>query len=193
MQGTTRRRVDQPWLVVLHTLGVLSLLGLALLPGQAPAEVAGWLVPPAIPLVPGRARRVRGRPARRACTHPGRRAAGRAGWRALDDYLLQSWRLVLLRSVLVWGLWVSSGWWGPAGCGWRRGAGGCGRGKAGAGRGCNAGALARGGVDALARAAVLAGGVPGAGAARSRQGGWGDECLGLGCVVCERDGPRSIG
>ena len=47
MQGTTRRRVDQPWLVVLHALAVLSLLGLALL-GQVPAEVAGWLVPPAV-------------------------------------------------------------------------------------------------------------------------------------------------
>ena len=35
MQGTTRRRVDQPWLVVLHALAVLSLLGLALL-GQFP-------------------------------------------------------------------------------------------------------------------------------------------------------------
>lgn len=38
MQGTTRCRVDQPWLVVLHALAVLSLLRLAL-PGQAPAEV----------------------------------------------------------------------------------------------------------------------------------------------------------
>jgi len=34
MQGTTRRRVDQPWLVVLHALAVLSLLGLALLVGR---------------------------------------------------------------------------------------------------------------------------------------------------------------
>jgi len=103
MQGTTRRRVDQPWLVVLYTLGVLSLLGLALL-GQVPTEVAGWLVPPAIPLVQGRARRLRGRPA--GCWY--------APWQALGDYLLQSWRPVLLRSLLVWGLWAWSGEWGPA-------------------------------------------------------------------------------
>ena len=80
MQGTTRRRVDQPWLVVLHALAVLSLLGLALL-GQVPAEVAGWLVLPAVA-----AGRVRGRAARWGC----------AQWRALGDYLLQSWRPVLL-------------------------------------------------------------------------------------------------
>jgi hypothetical protein len=47
MHGTTRRGVDQPWLVMLYALAVLSLLGLMML-GQAPAEVAGWLVPPAI-------------------------------------------------------------------------------------------------------------------------------------------------
>ena len=52
MQGTTRRRVDQSWLVVLHALAVLCLLGLALL-GQAPAEVAGWLLPPALPVPAG--------------------------------------------------------------------------------------------------------------------------------------------
>jgi Transposase IS66 family len=112
MQGTTRRRDDQPAWVVLHTLGVLSLLGLALL-GQVPAEVGGWLVPPAIPMAQGRARRVRSSPTRRGCTHPGRAAAGRAGWRALGDYLLASWRPVLLRSLLLWGLWEWSGRWGP--------------------------------------------------------------------------------
>ena len=106
MQGTTRRRVDQPWLVVLHALAVLSLLGLALL-GQVPAEVAGWLVLPTVA-----AGRVRGSPARWGCAHPGLRAAGRAGWRALGDYLLQSWRPVLLRSLLLWGLWAWSGEWG---------------------------------------------------------------------------------
>ena len=48
MQGTTRSRVYQPVLVVLHGLVVLSVLGLALL-GQMPGEVAGWLVQPAVP------------------------------------------------------------------------------------------------------------------------------------------------
>jgi len=104
MQGTTRCRVDQPWLVVLHALAVLSLLGLALL-GQVPAEVAGWLVAPAVA-----AGRHRSRPPRWGCAPPGRRAAGRA----LGDYLLQSWRPVLLRSLLLWGLWAWSGGWGPA-------------------------------------------------------------------------------
>ena len=140
-----RRRVDQPWLVVLHALAVLSLLGLALL-GQVPAEVAGWLGLPAVA-----AGRVRGRPARWGCAHPDLRAAGRAGWRALGAYLLQSWRPVLLRSLLLWGLWAWSGEWGwswlrlvpwalwlwrgvglgspgacvsrQPGCGWRRGCG----------------------------------------------------------------------
>mgnify|MGYP000577480194 CR=1 FL=1 len=45
MQGTTRSRVYQLALVVLHGLVVLSILGLALL-GQMPGETAGWLVPP---------------------------------------------------------------------------------------------------------------------------------------------------
>jgi transposase-like protein len=103
MQGTTRRRVDQPWLVVLHALAVLSLLGLALL-GQVPAEVAGWLVPPAVAAGRVRPGRLRGSPARWGCAH----------WRVLGDYLLQSWRPVLLRSLLLWGLWAWSGGWGPA-------------------------------------------------------------------------------
>jgi transposase-like protein len=103
MQGSTRRRVDQPWLVVLHGLAVLSLLGLALL-GQVPVEVAGWLVSPAIGVVLVKAGRHRRSPA--GCWN--------AHWRALGDYLLQSWRPVLLRSLLVWGLWAWSGGWGPA-------------------------------------------------------------------------------
>ncbi len=103
MQGTTRRRVDQPWLVVLHALAVLSLLGLALL-GQVPAEVAGWLVPPAVAAGRVRPGRLRGSPAGCWCAH----------WRALSAYLLQSWRPVLLRGLLLWGLWAWSGGWGPA-------------------------------------------------------------------------------
>jgi transposase-like protein len=103
MQGTTRRRVDQPWLVVLHALAVLSLLGLALL-GQVPAEAAGWLIPPAILGVLVRAGRHRHSQTGRWYAH----------WRALGDYLLQSWRPVLLRSLLLWGLWAWSGGWGPA-------------------------------------------------------------------------------
>lgn len=107
MQGTTNCRIDQSWLVVLHALAVLSLLGLALL-GQAPAEVAGWLVTPT-----GAAGWSRSRPRRGGYASAGRQAAGKAGWRALGDYLLRSWRPVLLRSVLLWGLWAWSGGWGP--------------------------------------------------------------------------------
>jgi hypothetical protein len=90
MQGSTRRRVDQPWLVVLHALAVLSLLGLALL-GQVPAEVAGWLVPPAVAAGRVRPGRLRGSQAGCGCAHG----------RALSEYLLQSWRPVLLRGLLL--------------------------------------------------------------------------------------------
>jgi len=107
MQGTTNCRIDQSWLVVLHALAVLSLLGLALL-GQAPAEVAGWLVTPAAAV--GRAR---SRPLRWRHVVPGRRAASKASWWALGQYLQRSWRPVLLRSLLLWGLWAWSGRWGP--------------------------------------------------------------------------------
>lgn len=103
MQGTTRRRVDQPWLVMLYALAVVSLLGLALL-GQVPAEVAGWLVPPAVAAGRVRAGRLRG-------------SAAGCWWvhgQALSDYLLQSWRPVLVRGLLLWGLWAWSGGWGPA-------------------------------------------------------------------------------
>lgn len=103
MQGTTRHPVDQTWLVVLHALAVLSLLGLALL-GQVPAEVAGWLVPPAV--AAGRVRAGRHRP--RQTVH------WSAHWQALGAYLRQSWRPVLARSLLLWGLEAWSGGWGPA-------------------------------------------------------------------------------
>ena len=103
MQGTTRSRVYQPALVVLHGLVVLSVLGLALL-GQMPGEAAGWLVQPA---VPGGGVRLRQPPSVR-CRRP--------GWSshlaALGWYLAESWPPVLLRSLLLWGLWAWSGQWG---------------------------------------------------------------------------------
>ena len=152
MQGTTGRRVDQPWLVVLHALAVLSLLGLALL-GQVPAEVAGWLILPAVAGGGGGL---------------GRPAGWVAQWRALGDYLAASWPPVLLRSLLLWGLWAWSGDWGWSwlrlvpwglwlwrglGVGWPRLA---------------AGGLAVGAEGVLARAAARAGGVSGGGAEPAR-------------------------
>jgi len=101
MQGTTRSRVYQSALVVLHGLVVLSVLGLALL-GQLPGEAAGWLVQPVVP-----GTRLRQPPWVRY---------RRPGWSvqvaALGQYLAASWRPVLLRSLLLWALWAWSGQWG---------------------------------------------------------------------------------
>jgi hypothetical protein len=103
MQGTPRSRVYQPALVVLHGLVVLSVLGLALL-GQMPGEAAGWLVQPAVP-----GGGVRLRPPPQVRFRP-------AGWSShlavLGRYLAETWPPVLLRSLLLWGLWAVSGQWG---------------------------------------------------------------------------------
>ena len=176
MQGTTRRWVDQLAWSCCTALVVLSLLGLALL-GQMPGEVAGWLVPPA---VPGRGAGVRGPPGHRC----GRRGAIRCGrWR---QYLAASWRPVLLRSLLLWGLWAWSGEWGWAwlrlvpwalwlwrgvGVGWPRGA---------SRRGCGSGVASGVVADAAAGAARVSGG----GAEPAAHGGAGRgglALLGLGC------------
>jgi hypothetical protein len=100
-------RVYQLTLGVLHMLVVLSVLGLALV-GQLPAEAAGWLIQPASfggqagwPRASGVRVRRPGWP----CSEPA----------ALRHYLAESWPPVLLRSLLVWGLWAWSGEWGPAG------------------------------------------------------------------------------
>jgi len=103
MQSTTRLRVYQLDLVVLHALVVLSILGLALV-GQMPAEAAGWLIRPVA--AGGQAGR---RPTAWLCVWrprwPGSQSA------ALGQYLAVSWPPVLLRSLAVWAL---SGGWGPA-------------------------------------------------------------------------------
>ena len=85
---------------MLHGLAVLSLLGLALL-GQVPGEVAGWLVLPAVRGAAGRPRAAAG------CGRGGRWWA--CALAALGGYLAQSWPPVLLRSLLLWGLWAWSG------------------------------------------------------------------------------------
>ncbi len=102
MQGTTRRWVDQPWWIGFHVLAVVSLLGLALL-GQVPGDVGGWVLRPTAADVASPVRQ----PARRGACEGGR-------WQALGCYLLQTWRPVVLRSLLLWGLWEGSGRWGPA-------------------------------------------------------------------------------
>ena len=182
MQGTTRRRVDQPWLVVLHALAVLSLLGLALL-GQVPAEVAGWLVPPVVAAGRVRPGRLRGSQAGCWCAH----------WRALSDYLLQSWRPVLLRGLLLWGLWAWSGGWGPAwlrlvpwvlwlwrglGMGWPR-----------LRQQAVWGWVATGLWQAQ-RLALL--GYLGVVLSQQRTAGPAPWCVGLGCVVCQPAEPRVV-
>jgi hypothetical protein len=105
MQGTTRRWVDQlSW--ALYGVAVVSLIGLALL-GQLPETAAGWLFPPVVWAGRGRAEV-------RSTRYAERDAALRAvGWR-----LLESWRPMLLRSVVLWGLWATSGGWGPAELRW---------------------------------------------------------------------------
>jgi len=103
MQGTTRSRVYQPALVVLHGLVVLSVLGLALL-GQMPGEAAGWLVQPA---APGGGVRLPQPPVVRR-----RRPGWSSHLAALGWYLAERWPPVLLRSLLLWGLWAGSGQWG---------------------------------------------------------------------------------
>jgi len=182
MQGTTRRRDYQPWLVVLHALAVLSLLGLALL-GQVPAEVAGWLVPPAVAAGRVRPGRLRGSQAGCWCAH----------WRALSDYLLQSWRPVLLRGLLLWGLWAWSGGWGPAwlrlvpwvlwlwrglGVGWPRL------------RQQAVWGWVAAGLWQAQRLALL--GYLGVALSQQRTAGPAPWCMGLGCVVCQQDEPRVV-
>ena len=106
MQGTTRRWVDQlGWGV--YGVAVVSLLGLALL-GQVPETAAGWLLPPALWAGSGRAGR------RRSTGW----ADGCAALRAVGWQLAESWRPMLLRSLVLWGLWAGSGGWGPAGLRW---------------------------------------------------------------------------
>ena len=104
MQGITRRRDYQPVRGVLHGLVVLSVLGLALL-GQMPEETGGWLVKPAI--VDGQGRRSPPWVKERSPGWPRQMAA-------LGQYLAASWPPVLLRSLLLWGLWEWSGRWGPS-------------------------------------------------------------------------------
>ena len=100
MQGTTGRRKHQLVSLALHGLVVLSVLGLALL-GQMPVEAAGWVIRPTV-YAESWERRVEG--------GSGNWLRSRLAWlRAVGSYLVQSWQPVLLRSVLLWGLWVWSG------------------------------------------------------------------------------------
>lgn len=182
MQGTTRRRVDQPWLVMLYALAVVSLLGLALL-GQVPAEVAGWLVPPAVAAGRVRAGRLRG-------------SAAGCWWvhgQALSDYLLQSWRPVLVRGLLLWGLWAWSGGWGPAWLRlvpwglwfWR----GVGVGWPGLRQRAVWSWVERG-LWQVQRLALL--GYLGAAVSQPGPAGPPPWWAGLGCVVCQQDEPRVV-
>ncbi len=128
----------------------------------------------------------------------GRAAVGRRGagvgcdLAALGRYLLASWPPVLLRSLLLWGLWEWSGRWGPR---WAAAAavGVCGYGRVWALAG-RVGAPGRsGGVCRLglwqAQRLLLVGylllGWQWSSLLGARTA-WG---LGVGCVVCEREEP----
>jgi len=86
-------------------LAVLSLLGLALL-GQVPGEVAGW---PAAPAGPNGGS---------GWCDRAKRHVPVGSWdgslAVTVQHLLASWRPVLVRSLVLWGLWEGSGRWGPA-------------------------------------------------------------------------------
>ncbi len=100
MQGITGRRKKQLVWLALHGLVVLSVLGLALL-GQAPVEVAGWVIKPPVYAERWERKQARG-------SGQWRRSL-REWLRAVGCYLGQSWQPVLLRSLVLWGLWAGSG------------------------------------------------------------------------------------
>ena len=145
---------------------VLSLLGLALL-GQVPGEVAGWIMPPKVPGI-ACAGWVRLKPCARYAWPP---RLVRLSW-----YLAASWPPVLLRSLVLWGLWVRSEGWGPAWLPlvpwglwfWQ----GVGCRLAGAEQ---AGTVVLGGVGAVAGPAAAASGLSGAGVEPAAVGHTGPE------------------
>ncbi len=104
-QGTTRQRKAQPLAgAVGHGLVIVSIMVLALL-GQVVPEQAGWVVGGAGPV--GELRR----PGRL-----GKGAAGVVGGVPATVWLqwAQSGQVALLRSLLLWALWLWSGQVGPA-------------------------------------------------------------------------------
>lgn len=106
MQGTTRHRKYQLVWLALHGLVVVSILGLALM-GQMPVEAGGWVIRPAV--CAGKRRKV----VRRRAGDPARSWGGRL--KAVGRYLAQSWPPVMLRSLLLWGLWAWSSGRGAGG------------------------------------------------------------------------------
>jgi transposase-like protein len=102
MQGTTRRWVDQ-LAGAMFGLALLSLIGLALV-GRMPDAAAGWLMRPGAAAGMAREEPFRGRPG----------CCWGAHLRVMACYLVENWQPVLLRSLVLTGLWVWSGGWGPA-------------------------------------------------------------------------------
>jgi hypothetical protein len=102
MQGTTRQMVEQ-LAGAMFGLAILSLLGLALV-GQMPDGAAGWLLQPGVAAGMARAERCRG----------GQGCDWGVRLRAMGRYLGEQWQAALLRSLILTGLWVWSGGWGPA-------------------------------------------------------------------------------
>ena len=91
-----------------HLLVVLSFVALAIL-GQPPQACDGWVVYAPVTYAVGAQRR-------RCCqTGPGPLIRAGAGW----WYLSQSWRVPLVRSVVLGGAWFVAGYCGPIGMvGW---------------------------------------------------------------------------
>ncbi|NIO70577.1 MAG: transposase [Anaerolineae bacterium] len=103
MQCSIKRRIIQLAPVRLHVLVVLSLLVLAMV-GRVPDSEGGWLTCPPQAVI--------GVPAHR----------GRGCKKGLDQgrdasywlHLSHTWPILLVRSLLLWGLWHLSGQMGPA-------------------------------------------------------------------------------
>ena len=94
MQGSVKRRRIQLAAVRLHVLVVLSLLVLAM-GGRVPGSEGGWLTCPPQAMIGGPAHR------RRGCQEgldQGRRDA--SYWL----HLSHTWPMLLVRSLLLWGL-----------------------------------------------------------------------------------------
>jgi hypothetical protein len=105
MQDTTKSYFMHMAQVRVHFLVVLSFLLLALL-GRLPESSAGWVTCP-----PQMATMMAARRCASCCEAQGAgdHSHGGSRWR----WVLSTWRIPLVRSLALLGLWLTSGWWGP--------------------------------------------------------------------------------
>jgi transposase-like protein len=102
MQCSIKRRIIQLALVRLHALVVLSLLVLAMV-GRVPDSQGGWLTCPPQAMIGVPAHR------RRGCKERLDQGRDASYWL----HLSHTWPILLVRSLLLWGLWHLSGQVGP--------------------------------------------------------------------------------